>query len=152
MDSATTRALPFRLRVVFLVAMLVMALGASLAIAGHYERTRASDDLSRARAAVQSQRAGARRAEGVLALARDKVQSFEQVLSNAIDTAESITQLDDQDLALAQDAQRAAQAKNVSSYNRLVDQRNALGRLHDARIDDSRAQIEVLAGLLEQFC
>jgi hypothetical protein len=151
MGSTTTRAVPFRLLVVFVVAMLVMALGVSLAITGHSERTRAGDDLSRARAAVQSQRARATRSESVLALAREKVQSFDHTLGTAIDTAESITQLDDQDLALAQEAQRAALAKNVSGYNRIVDQRNALGRLHDTRIDESRAQIEVLAGLLEQL-
>jgi hypothetical protein len=151
MDSATTSAVSFRLVVVFIVAMLVVVIGASLVIVGHGERTHAGDDLTRARAAVQSERAGETGAEGVLALAREKVQSLDLALGTAIDTAESIAQLDDQDLALAQDAQGAALAKNVSSYNRIVDQRNALGRLHDARLDECRAQIEVLSGLLEQL-
>jgi hypothetical protein len=140
--------IPRRRLVALGIALVLVAGSAVWAGSGLVERNDASNQLTRDRASLRLWRAAATDATHHVDAEQAAASTLESQIGDASSAAETVAQLDEQELALVGDALAAFPGANVGAYNRAVNARNALDSQHDATVETLRAKVDALVAAL----
>jgi hypothetical protein len=139
-----------RRRIVVFVAAAVLAVGSAVwAVSGVLEREHAGRALTRDRAAVRVWRGAATDATDASNRAHNVATNLAPQLWDVSLTADTVAELDEQELAWLRAALAGLPAASVAAYDRAVSAHNALGSQHDATVEALRTKIDALVAALE---
>jgi hypothetical protein len=137
-------------RVVALGIALVLVAGSAVwAGSGLVDRNDAANQLTRDRATLRLWRAAAADATHRVDAEEAGASTLVSQIGDASSAAETVAQLDEQELALVGDALAAFPGANVGAYNGAVNARNALDLPHDITVAVLRAKVGALVAALD---